>query len=347
MDKGLKEDIKFNCDLSDALYWGYFSICGLLLRYRDLYRSEKGLKAWANISRTDIAAWIESKEASWPHLENQQFRDLAVDGRTFGPFEVDGINEMLAPKGLVYGAGYSMYMKPSFFLAELRSTRQVDGLTVMTSGPELVRDLLTSSAMLQGNSVFLRLEPLMMLLHFKFGELNTKSDPLLEEAFSHYGFSERQLMDETFEKRLQALAEAYAEIVIAHEVGEHREGVPEWKDILTAAGDRKNEHYLRAIKDLLADTSEAGPLRKIVETKDRGALGLWVALREGFPRVMFPEIRQAVQEFRSYGNWDVLEKTRKAGHERFHAERERVLELFRECGKDMFAGRLRALIASS
>ena len=238
--------------------------------------------------------------------------------RTYGPFEVEAINQALTPEGLVYGAGYSMYMKPSFFLAELSSTRQMDGLI----GHDLrelnsCRDLLTSPAMLQGSSVFLRLEPLMMLLHFKFGELNTKSDPLLEEAFSHYGFRERQLVDETFEKRLQALAEAYAEIIVAHEVGEHREGVPEWKDILTAAGDRKNEHYLRAIKDLLADTSEAGPLRKIIETRDRGALGLWTALMEGFPRVMFPEIRQAVKEFRNYGNWDVIEKTRRGGYERF------------------------------
>jgi hypothetical protein len=156
MEDTLKEDIKFNCDLSDALFWGYFSICGLLLRYRDLYRSEKGLKAWANISRTDIAAWIAAKEARWPELEDQQFRDLTVESRTYGPFEVEALNRALAPKGLVYGAGYSMYMKPSFFLAEMHSTRQVDGLTVMTSSRELVRDLLTSPAMLQGNSVFLR-----------------------------------------------------------------------------------------------------------------------------------------------------------------------------------------------
>ena len=164
MENNFKEDIKFNCNVSDALYWGFFSICGLLLRYRDLYRSEKGLKAWANISRTDIAAWIEAKEARWPELEDQEFRDLTIDGRTYGPFEVEAVNQALAPRGLVYGAGYSMYMKPSFFLAELLSTRQVDGLTVMTSGPEIVRDLLTAPAMLQEKSVFLRLEPLMMLL---------------------------------------------------------------------------------------------------------------------------------------------------------------------------------------
>jgi hypothetical protein len=344
MEDMLKEDIKFNCDLSDALFWGYFSICGLLLRYRDLYRSEKGLKAWANISRTDIAAWIAAKEARWPELEDQQFRDLSVEGRAYGPFEVEALNEALAPRGLVYGAGYSMYMKPSFFLAELHATRQVDGLTVLTAGKELVRDLLTSPAMLQGKSVFLRLEPLMMLLHFKFGELPTKDDPLLAEAFAHYGFGHRQLVDETFEQKLQALTEGYAEIIVSHEVGEHRETAPEWKDILTAAGDRKNEHYLRAIKDLLADTSESGPIRRIIETKDRGSLGLWTALLEGFPRALFPEIREAVRDFRINGDWDLIEKTRKAGYERFLLERERVLALFRTNGKDEFPKRLRDTI---
>ncbi len=344
MEESLKKDIKFNCDLSDALYWGYFSICGLLLRYRDLYRSEKGLKAWTNISRTDIAAWIEAKEARWPELEDEQLRNLTIDGRSYGPFEVEAVNTALAPRGLVYGAGYGMYMKPSFFLAELRSTRHGDGLTIITSGNELVRDLLTSPAMLQGNCVFLRIEPLMMLLHFKFGELHTKDDPLLAEAFSHYGFG-RQIVDATFEQKLLALAEGYAEIVISHEVGEHREGAPQWKDALTAAGDRKNEHYLRAVKDLVADTSDAGPLRRIIEARDRGSLGLWTALMDGFPRALFPEIREAVREFRRHEDWDLIEKTRKAGYERFRLEREHVLTLFRECGKDEFPKRLKEIMS--
>ena len=39
MDSKLLDDIKYNCDVSDAQFWGYFSICGLLMRYRDLFRS--------------------------------------------------------------------------------------------------------------------------------------------------------------------------------------------------------------------------------------------------------------------------------------------------------------------
>lgn len=292
MDGKLKEDIKFNCDLSDARFWGYFSICGLLLRYRDLYRSEQGLKAWENIDRAAIGEWIQAKEARWPDLEHKEFRELSVEGKVFDPFDTDGINEALKHQGLVYGAGYGMYMKPTFFLAELRSSTKTAGLMVHRIGRELVRDLFTAPAMLRERTVFLRLEPLTILLHFKLSELNAGRNPALEDAFAHYGFRHRQIMDTLLEQKIEALAEQYAEIVLAHEIAEHEEGVPEWKEILTAAGDRKNEHYLRAVKDLIADTAGSGPVRKIIETGDRGGLGLMVAFQEGFQKVLFPELKE-------------------------------------------------------
>ena len=323
-----RDAIKFNCDVSDALYWGYFSICGLLLRYRDLYRSEKGLKLWANIGREEIGAWIAAKEARWPELEKEPFRKLTVGGRELDPFDVAGINEVLKPQGLIYGAGYGMYMKPTFFLAELRSARELSGLTVYTLGREQIRDLLTAPAMLQEQSIFLRLEPLAVLLHFKHAELGARKNSALEDAFAQYGFPQRQIADETFEKRMEELAGRYADILLYHEIAEAREGVPQWKDILAAAGDRKNEHYLRAVKDLIADTSDYGPLKRIIDTKDRGALGLSVALMEGFPRVLFPEIRNAYAEFRRTGAWGAVVTAREEAHRRFLARRDSVVDLY-------------------
>jgi hypothetical protein len=344
MDASLKEDIKFNCDVSDARFWGHFSICGLLMRYRDLYRSEKNLKPWANIGREDIARWIGQKETRWPELEQKEFRDLTVAGKAYRPFDVAGINQALGPRGLVYGAGYGMYMKPTFFLAELKSTARTAGLTVLTSGTEYVRDLFTASAMLQGKTVFLRREPLSILLHYKFSELNAKRSAAIEDAFAHYGFPHRQLMDDLFEKRLDDLADRYAEIVLCHEIAEFKETVPVWKDILSTAGDRVNEHYLRAVKDLIADTSDLGPLKRIVETKDRGALGLSVALMEGFPRALFPEIRSAHAEFLRDGEWGVVEKARKDGYARFISERERVVRIYRNSAKQDFSQELKKIL---
>jgi hypothetical protein len=152
-------------------------------------------------------------------------------------------------------------------------------------------------------------------------------------------------MDEIFEKRLQNMAGGYAELVILHEIGEHKEGTPEWKEILANSGDRKNEHYLRALKDLIADTSAAGPLKKIIETKDHAALALTVALMEGFHRLLFPEIRTAYNDFTRKGDWDAIEQARMQGYLRFTAARERILQIYRETrGQENFSSRLREVI---
>ena len=223
MDTDLLADIKFNCDVSDAKFWGFYSVCGLLMRYRDLFRSEQGLKPWADIRREDIAAWIERKEVRWPELEQKDLRPLVVDDHSFDPFDVEGINRAIDGRGLVYGAGYGMYMKPSFFLAERRAVRLISGLTVYTSGKELVRDLFTAPAMLQEKTVFLRLEPLVLLLLYKHSELNTRQVSALEDAFSHYGIPRRQIIDATFELRIAEMAERFAEILLSHELAEDAE----------------------------------------------------------------------------------------------------------------------------
>ncbi len=334
MNEPLINDIKFNCDVSDAKYWGFYSVCGLLMRYRDLYRSEMGLKHWSAINRTEIAAWIEKKENRWPELEQQDFRRLRLGDKTFLPFDVAGINSVLNEQGLVYGAGYGMYMKPSFFLAELRTIRRISGLTVYTSGKELVRDLFTAPGMLQEGTIFLRLEPLTVLLLYKHSELNTRHSPALEDAFSQYGFPQRQLMDSTFEQRMEAAAGRYAEILLAHELAEAAEEVPEWKEILSLAeGDRKAEHFLRAVKDLLADTSEQGPYKKIIGARDRGALGLSIAMTEGFRKVLFPEIREAYAAQARDLDWAAVERARQKGYERFRSLRDDIVRTYRQDGR--------------
>jgi uncharacterized protein DUF6866 len=330
VDHSFVNDIKFNCDISDAKYWGFFSVCGLLMRYRDLYRSEKGIQPWAEIKRKDITEWITKKESRWPELEQEDFRDLAVGGKKYRPFDISEINHILSGQGLVYGAGYGMYMKPTFFLAELRTTREISGLTVHTSGKEYVRDLFTSAGMFQGGKIFLRLEPLTMLLMYKFSELNARRVSALEDAFSHYGFRHRQIIDDTLGKRLEGMAERYADVLLCHEVAEAKEDTPEWQDILSSLdGDRKAEHYLRAIKDLIADTSEHGPYKKIIDTEDRGALSLSIALMEGFRRVLYPEMRHAHEEFLGSGDWNLIEEARKGGYARFLTQRNMVIGLYR------------------
>ncbi len=330
MNQSLITDIKFNCDVSDAQYWGHFSVCGLLLRYRDLYRSEQGLKPWAIIDRKKIGEWIGAKEARWPEMETQRFRNLTINGKSYDPYDVAGINHALEKHQLVYGAGIGMYMKPTFFLAQLRSVRTIQGLIVFSSGRELVRDLLTAPGMLQDRNVFLRQEPLVILLLYKHSELNTRQAKNLEDAFARYGFSGRRLIDSTFEEKLEEMADKYAEVLLRHELAEAAEDVPEWKEILILAEDRKVELYLRAIKDLLADTSDCGPYRLIIENRDLGALGLSIALMEGFRKKLYPGIREAFEALTAHTDWTVMERARQAGYARFRKERDEIVMAYRE-----------------
>jgi hypothetical protein len=185
--------------------------------------------------------------------------------------------------------------------------------------------------MLQERTIFLRLEPLTVLLLYKHSELNTRHSPALEDAFSQYGFPQRQLMDSTFEQRMEAVAGRYAEILLAHELAEAAEEVPEWKEILSLAeGDRKAEHFLRAVKDLLADTSEQGPYKKIIGARDRGALGLSIAMTEGFRKVLFPEIREAYAALARDLDWAVVERARQRGYERFRSLRDDIVGTYRK-----------------
>lgn len=345
MDPELLKEIKHNCDVSDAQYWGYFSICGLLMRYRDLYRSEQGLKPWADIRREDIAEWIRAKEERWPQLETERFRKLPLNGKHYDPFDLEGINAVLTPRGLVYGAGYGMYRKPTFYLADLVSVKTDAGLAVYTSRKEHVRDLFSAPGMAQGANILVRLEPLMHLLLFKFSELNSRRTPALEDAFARYGLGRRQLIDETFERKLEEITGRYAELLLLHERAEALERPADWNDLLAAAADRDVEHFVRAVKDLVADTSLHGPLSRIIETRDQAGLGMTVALMDGYRRLLFPELRTAYELLIRSRDWTPVEEARAAGYVTFRALREEISGFFRAGGDESgFARKVRAVI---
>src|SRR5512144_1160313 len=101
----LSAQVKVNCDISDARFWGTYSICGLLLRLRELFGHENGIGPWQEIPQEVISEWIAVKENLWRELEEREFIDLTVRDIVFPPFESEGINRVLAGKGFIYGAG--------------------------------------------------------------------------------------------------------------------------------------------------------------------------------------------------------------------------------------------------
>jgi hypothetical protein len=344
MENGLIDDIKQNCNISDAGYWGYFSICGLLMRYRDLFRSEQGLAPWSPIAREEIAAWIARKEACWQELEGMRFRDLSISGRTFHPFDTAGINNALADHGLVYGAGYGMYLKPTFFLAESRSRNELSGHIIYRTDRELVRDLFTAPAMLQDTAIFLRFEPLKAYLWDQYVQLRPGRATVLSDAFAAYGLEPGQAVQGDFPTRFDGLISAYADVLLCHEFAESRESVPPWKSLVAVADDRRSEHFLRALQDLIADTSDAGPLAHVAGTRDRRGLALFIGLMEGYRRSLFPELREAYRRFKDEGDWSVVDAVRRSGYARFMRVRESVLALFDGGDRDTFLTGLRELM---
>ena len=115
-----------NCLISDAKHAGLFSICGLALRLRDLYKWEKQLPVWEEKDPSEILEWIGEKEESWEAVSSCEFSDLSITGTKVDPFDTSGINDLLAPYGVFYGAGYANSLKPTFFLAAIESIDRIN-----------------------------------------------------------------------------------------------------------------------------------------------------------------------------------------------------------------------------
>jgi hypothetical protein len=339
--ESLIETVKHNCDISDAQHWGYFSICGLLMRYRDLFRSEQGLAPWEPIDRAGISEWIQHKEQRWEALEEADLDDLMIGDVRTDPFDAFSVNNLLRAEGLVYGAGYGLYMKPSFFLARLTGSREVYDYTVCYAGREIARDIFASPGMLQGRCIFIRTEPLRTLLWEKFTECGARRESCTANPFVSYGFEGSEARMAGFTERFDGVVQDYADIVLHHEVGEAIEDVPEWGDILVSTKDRGAEYFLRAVKDLIADTSAYGPLGRIITDRNSRVLGLFVSFVERYRLRLFPEIRQAYEGFMQDQDWSRLEMTRVRGYDRFASLRQEILGVYRSTGhRERMIGRI-------
>lgn len=330
----LTKQVKANCNISDARYWGYYSICGLLMRLRELYRSEGSLMPWDEIPKEDISGWIAAKEAQWKALENEDLRPLKIDDAVYDPFQIDEINSRLADVGLLYGAGYGRFNKPVFFLAGLAARKEIYDYRIYYAGKELCRDLSASAAMLQGGCIFIRLDSLKTLLWDKFEELRArKFGGFLKEAFSSYGIEKTEVLSEELFGKIGALSSNLSEFFLRHEMGEafEDEHSEEWLEILNRNTDRGLEFYLRGIKDILADTSEIGPLKAIIDKKERRLLAFYMVFLDGLRKELFPEIMNTFQRFVEVGgDWSLIEKARLAGYGRARNLREHVLKLWED-----------------
>ena len=340
--ESLSAQIKHNCNISDARHWGYYSLCGLLLRLRELYRSEKGIPLWERMPQEDIGRWIASRENLWRELEDKELTPITMNGNVFGPFEIEKINAELEQHGIIYGAGLGLYRKPCFFLADLLSKKTMNGFDVYVAGTEYARDLSDHPAMLQEKVIYARVEPTKLLLWTRFEEMRCRGKSALLFAFSTYGISSGETPSEDAEQRISLIARTEAETYIHHEIGEAVEGEKigaEWKAFLTSVPAGRVELFARAVKDILADTGDKGMLNYIIHNRKAGSLGFYLVFLSGMRKHLFPEMQDAFSLYVASGDWSLIDRARKAGYANAYGYMERLLSVQRNCaGKESVAG---------
>ena len=313
------QQVKLNCNISDAKFWGYYSICGLLMRYRELYRSEHSLMPWDSIDNGEVCQWIQEREKLWLDLEDADLQNIIIDNRSYDPFDITALNSVLRAEGLLYSGGYGTFNKPTFFIAKLDDTRDLFDYRVHYTGTELCRDLAASPAMLQGSCIYVRPEVLSIFIWDRFQELKAnRSNWLTDTMFSEYLIQSTDMQGPELYRKIIDMVSDASEVFVLHEVGEAYEDEysDDWHEILSEGCDKATELFLRGIKDVRADTSVMGPLRMIADRRDRAGISFFAAFLDGIRKEIFPEIRDAFQRVAKSGDWSGLEDARKTGYHR-------------------------------
>jgi hypothetical protein len=327
----MTRQILHNCQISDARHAGIYSICGLAMRLRDLFKWEHDLPPWIEKDSTQVLTWIGEKEELWESLAGQDYADIRIGGTDYSPFDTLGINKTLNGQNLFYGAGYAHSMKPSFLLAEINGIEKLGQWTVVHLGREHARDLLTLPAFTQDNQVVLRREAARMFLWDQLLYISASARPALNFVLDKEGI--RNQRHEALHGHLPRLSRIYEKLLIQHEIGELEESVfpgELWREILAAFPHTAIEYLARTLKDLLADTGPQGLLNQLVSDENEKGLGLYLAFRQSLSKSLFPELQSAFVEFCKDGKWEHIVQAGVRGHETARVYALMVCDLFRK-----------------
>ncbi|MCK4911250.1 MAG: hypothetical protein KAR83_06395, partial [Thermodesulfovibrionales bacterium] len=290
---------------------GFYSTCGLLLRLRELYRSELGLHPGESIKNENVLPWIGKREELWAELEDEELKDITIGDKTFGPFDTDGVNRSIEAAGFIYGAGLGQFMKPIFFLAELESASEMNGFRVLVAGKEHARDLSVNPAMSRGATIIARRDITQTLIYGRFEEFlssrNRKGALVL--GFNHYGINGPDDME-----ALGNVVDSELLSFIHHEIGEMHVSANtnlRLSELISSlAPHGRAPSAVRDIKDVLADTVDGGMLRHITDNKKSGSLGLYISSLSGLRYSLSLPLRKAWQGFGTDVRWDKVEEAR-------------------------------------
>jgi hypothetical protein len=329
--KNLSRQVLRNCDISDADHAGLYSICGLALRLRDLYKWENQLPPWEERDSSEILDWIEAKETRWEAFAENEYEELRLFGQNYDPFDADGINSVLEPYSLYYGAGYAHSLKPTFFLAEIDNINRSNGFCIYTLGRELARDLLTIPAMSQNDSVLLRRQSANLFLWDKLFYIKKSGRSALYFALEKLGIADRD--STSLRQHLPEIFEAVKDTYIYHELGEIQDTTFDrqvWREMVAAFPLSPVEFIARALKDLLADTNEYGTLQHIIARQQTAGLAFYAAFLDGLAREFFPEIRPAFKEFAESENWRVIKQAVAQGYRNAQKHTALIMDIYHQ-----------------
>lgn len=303
-----------NCQVAAATQAGGYSLCGALLRLRQLYKWEHRLPPWREPEPAAVLEWIEARERSWEALEGAAWQQLPLGRRHFQPLAVAEINERLMPLGFAYGAGLSRGQAPTCFLAELEEVRRRGDLTILLLGPELARDLDGAPALRQGPWIYVRRQAWEFYLWDRVSDPIQQHKPFLQVALGAYGLELASLLREPAAHwpGFEAFLAGELEAVIHHEVGEALEPSlgPAFAALLDLAPQSRLELWLRTLKDALAEVNEWGRLAFLIEGRRLASLALLLALRPPLYAPLMPELEPAFRRLRDSGDWGPLAAAR-------------------------------------
>lgn len=317
-----------NCSISDSRHSGNYSVCGLALRLRDLYKWETGLEPWVEKDTSEILDWIGEREERWDEVAEEDFRGIAIEGKIYDPFDTVSINGILEGNGLFYGAGYAYGARPTFFIGPVEEQKEINSCKVYVIGSELARDLFSTPALCQENCIVIRRQSAKSFLWEKIHYVSASGRGAVKFALREYGFGSESWSLQT---RLDQIAIDEAETYVYHEIGEICDQIFDreiWRRIIADFPKTRVEYLARIVKDLLADTNPHGRLRHIVECRKTASLGFYVAFLETLAKKIFPEIAQAFETFMRTEDWSLIAKATSLGYDISSKYAESMMEIY-------------------
>ncbi len=326
----LARAVQTNCDIADARCGADTTLCIYLLQMREYFRWERGARLDAALARDEIGAWIAARESLWSSLEEAPFVALPCPGggEAVDPFDAAAINRCLLPAGLVYGAGLAASDRPVFFLAELHSAAQRDGLAVLAAGRELARGLLAPPAALDATphapAIVLRREAVARWGWEKFETyaLRRVAGSALHAAVEAYGF------ERGFYAALPRWLAEQGEAMVLHEIGEHRAGEllgESWAALRLSLPTRRGELHARAVRDQLADFTVTLPT--LLDRDASASIHVWFANYDGVRELLFPSLKDAYAAWRAGDGGRTLRAAIARGRAHFAGLAGRAVEL--------------------